>query len=351
MVDNGLSLNGTSLQHLKHNRLKDHSVRCLLNIENWTAWNLKDALPHNHCGYIDESYTAVNVRPATREVMLGYKQSGTATGTCGTVSWQVEHLDTRLIIMWSVPFNYNIHNSYFAVGMIFNRGKFSSSSYWFNQMYYSEKGPYKRGSGGQTITYENSAIVVVAHMEASTYHPMLNISVIPQVPYKLAPKVWKRLYKLDKAPFTHGGVSPVRTGTGSRTGSRAGWFTWLSHGFVTTVSVALLTAAMSHLVTSRHLSQAGSWKGGSRCSAVGPKTEVIPSQKVCPSSVTGRATLGQEEPNISVVTVTSRACDHHPVRAPPGGGKRKQRSAPPSCVPHRALSDNVTTSSMTTSSR
>ena len=48
-------------------------------------------------------------------------------------------------------------------------------------MYYSEKGPYKRGSGGQTITYENSAIVVVAHMEASTYHPMLNISVIPQV--------------------------------------------------------------------------------------------------------------------------------------------------------------------------
>ena len=74
MVDNGLSLNGTSLQHLKHNRLKDHSVRCLLNVENWTAWRLKDALPHNHCGYIDEMYTAVNVRPATREVMLGYKQ-------------------------------------------------------------------------------------------------------------------------------------------------------------------------------------------------------------------------------------------------------------------------------------
>ena len=67
-------------------------------------------------------------------------QSGTATGTCGTVSWQIEHLDTRLIVMWSVPFNFNIHDSYFAVGMIFNRGRFTSSSYWFNQMYYSEKG-------------------------------------------------------------------------------------------------------------------------------------------------------------------------------------------------------------------
>ena len=108
-------------------------------------------------------------------------QSGTATGTCGTVSWQIEHLDTRLIVMWSVPFNYNIHDSYFAVGMIFNRGRFTSSSYWFNQMYYSEKGPYKRGHGGQNITFENSAIVVHATMEPSTYHPLLNISVLPQV--------------------------------------------------------------------------------------------------------------------------------------------------------------------------
>ena len=156
-------------------------------------------------------------------------QSGTASGSCGTVSWQIEHLDTRLIVMWSVPFNFNLHDSYFAVGMIFNRGKFTSSGYWFNQvseattqlldlvmlfyacyeaecifkteggipnscsilpnlrippvsfqMYYSEKGPYKRGSGGQTITFENSAVLAHGHMDASTYHPLLNISVIPQ---------------------------------------------------------------------------------------------------------------------------------------------------------------------------
>ena len=116
-----------------------------------------------------------------------FLQSGTATGTCGTVSWQIEHLDTRLIVMWSVPFNYNIHDSYFAVGMIFNRGRFTSSSYWYNQMYYSEKGPYKRGHGGQNITFENSAVVVHATMEPSTYHPMLNISVLPQVSKKYVP--------------------------------------------------------------------------------------------------------------------------------------------------------------------
>lgn len=97
--------------------------------------------------------------------------------------------------MWSVPFNLNLHNSYFALGMIFNRGKFTSSSYWFNQMYYSEKGPYKRGKGGDTITFENSAVLVHGHMEGSTYHPLLNISVMPQVRYKLAPTVWRKLYK------------------------------------------------------------------------------------------------------------------------------------------------------------
>ena len=66
--------------------------------------------------------------------MVLFFQAGTATGTCGTVSWQIEHLDTRLIVMWSVPFNFNLHDSYFAVGMIFNRGRFASSSYWFQQV-------------------------------------------------------------------------------------------------------------------------------------------------------------------------------------------------------------------------
>jgi hypothetical protein len=111
--------------------------------------------------------------------------------------------------MWSVPFNLNIHDAYFGVGMIFNRGKFTSSSYWFNQMYYSEKGPYKRGHGGQTITFENSAVLVHGTMEDATYHPLLNISVIPQVRYKLAPLIWKRLYKAERAMYTGVGTIEI----------------------------------------------------------------------------------------------------------------------------------------------
>ena len=108
-----------TLYDLRHGTKKapgvnEHSVRCILNVENWTAWRLKvslsywsdneevfvklesnsatsrlcsntndilliyftqqDALVHNNCGYIMEKYGAVDVEPATREVMLGYKQ-------------------------------------------------------------------------------------------------------------------------------------------------------------------------------------------------------------------------------------------------------------------------------------
>jgi hypothetical protein len=54
--------------------MEEHSVRCIINIENWTAWKLKDALSHNHCGYIHDNYPAPNVMPAQREVMVGHKQ-------------------------------------------------------------------------------------------------------------------------------------------------------------------------------------------------------------------------------------------------------------------------------------
>ena len=74
MVDNGKSLNGTTLLSLRYNDMEEHSVRCILNVENWTAWRLKDALAHNHCGYIHDDFRAPNVEPATREIMVGHKQ-------------------------------------------------------------------------------------------------------------------------------------------------------------------------------------------------------------------------------------------------------------------------------------
>jgi len=80
-VDNGVSLvnlsSGTTIEEWinKNESLREEfSVRCVINVENWTAWRLKDALSHNHCGWIYDGWPARNVEPATREIMIGRKQ-------------------------------------------------------------------------------------------------------------------------------------------------------------------------------------------------------------------------------------------------------------------------------------
>ena len=51
----------------------EHSVRCILNIENWTTWLLTDPSVRTHCGHISDLFPPPVVFPATREVMEGYK--------------------------------------------------------------------------------------------------------------------------------------------------------------------------------------------------------------------------------------------------------------------------------------
>lgn len=210
LVEDGLSLNGTTLFELRYDE-SEYSVRCILNIENWTTWLLSDPLVRSHCGHVSDIYPAPVVFPATREVMEAYKNYGTATGTCGTISWQIEGLKLRLIVMWSVPFNLAVHSSYLAVGMVFNEGRFSSSDYWFNQMYYGTHGPFKRAEAGQAITFENDKVVVHGFMESDSYSPLLNISVIPQVTYRLAPAIWKKMYNYDQHIYGGNGSSRHRS--------------------------------------------------------------------------------------------------------------------------------------------
>ena len=42
--------------------------------------------------------------------------------------------------------------------MVLLKGRFTSSDYWFNQMYYGTHGPFKRAQAGQAITFENDKV-------------------------------------------------------------------------------------------------------------------------------------------------------------------------------------------------
>jgi len=154
----GLSLNGTSLHQLRFSRTTSHKVRVILNVENWSRYTMLDSQTDIHCGAVLQQFQATNIYPGYREVMLGV---GTQvfSGTCGTISWQIVELSLRLIVMWSVPFNLNLYDTYLGLAMIYNQGPFSSSSYWFNKMYYSDIGPHVRGQGGKILMYEERRFI------------------------------------------------------------------------------------------------------------------------------------------------------------------------------------------------
>ena len=103
-------------------------------------------------------------------------------------------------------------------------------------MYYGSHGPFKRAEAGQAITFENDKVrglrgtrclltnlltglvltgvvfqvVVHGFMESDSYSPLLNISVIPQVTYRLAPAIWKKLYNYDQNLYGSGSSSRTR---------------------------------------------------------------------------------------------------------------------------------------------
>ena len=53
-------------------------------------------------------------------------------------------------------------------------------------------------------------VVVHGFMESDSYSPLLNISVIPQVTYRLAPAIWKKLYNYDQNLYGSGSSSRTR---------------------------------------------------------------------------------------------------------------------------------------------
>ena len=44
--------------------------------------------------------------------------------------WQVIDLSIRLIVMWSVPYNLNLHDTYMGIAMVYNRQLPSTLSFF-----------------------------------------------------------------------------------------------------------------------------------------------------------------------------------------------------------------------------
>lgn len=107
--------------------------------------------------------------------MIVHKSSGVASGSFGSVSWLVGK--ERVIIMWSLPFNFNHHSNYLAVGVI--KGEHTVD--WTNTMYYKSgdfvRQEYYRSS--PMISYLGKTVYVEANM-GTGHKAVIRVAVYPQ---------------------------------------------------------------------------------------------------------------------------------------------------------------------------
>ena len=116
--------------------------------------------------------------PSHREATIAVSNlESSFTGSSGAVAWELAGQGVQLIVMWSIPYNLNIYNSYFGIGVVKMNTRFRRDMmpYWYRQMIGYKKGrSFQRGEGGEDIVYKHQDMFVIAKFEAG-YHPVLNI--------------------------------------------------------------------------------------------------------------------------------------------------------------------------------
>jgi len=174
-----------------------HQISCIINIENWSKWLLGYPVYYFKYGTFHTTFHEREVFPSHREVVITVNNGDSSfTGTSGTIAWELEDLDAHLIVMWSVPYNLNIYNSYFGIGVVQLRSRFSRDMlpYWYKQMIENKQGKtFQRGLGGDHLVYKHEQFFVIGEFERG-YHPLLNISLMPWQTKDLSPSIWHKLY-------------------------------------------------------------------------------------------------------------------------------------------------------------
>jgi len=144
-----------------------HCVGFVMQIENDTCWPMKDPICHPNRGLIQKPPT--DIEPGGRTHIIGHKTSGTATGSCGTVSWCTGY-NLRVMVMWSVPYNQNHYSNWLAVGLRQKDDHENEPAGWFNKMYYEKVEGTVLGEfyyKCPQISYLGGAIKVVGTMGSS----------------------------------------------------------------------------------------------------------------------------------------------------------------------------------------
>ncbi|XP_063414112.1 conoporin-Cn1-like isoform X2 [Mytilus trossulus] len=102
---------------------------CTIYIQNWTTMELSKPNATINTGCL--ASPPQNVGTKMKEVLIGHKVGFSLRGTSGIVSWLLDNLDRRVIVMWNVPLFSSSNN--LAVG-ITSRGVKNHNMNWYESI-------------------------------------------------------------------------------------------------------------------------------------------------------------------------------------------------------------------------
>ncbi|XP_076867087.1 DELTA-stichotoxin-Hcr4a-like [Brachyhypopomus gauderio] len=164
----GASLAGLSIEKISRSINTDRNI--VIEITNYSdTYILENPRVHTSSGYCLNP-PQPTIQKKTKEACSFTRSSDIARGAVGVLTYQIltdeMHCVGELAIMFSVPFDYNLYQNWFALG-IFNHG-ISCNNDLFNQMYYdapSKLSKFTRGKAtGTGITFSAGDLTIKGTM-------------------------------------------------------------------------------------------------------------------------------------------------------------------------------------------
>lgn len=186
-----------TLEDINNATVSTSQISCTINVVNWSRWLLGYPVYYFKYGHFKNGYHEREVFPSHSEVVVMVNdEESKFTGTSGTIAWELEEENVHLIVMWSIPYNLRIYNSYFGIGVVQLRTRFTRDMlpYWYKQMIENDQGRnFQRGMPGDSLVYKHEKFFIMGHFD-NGYHPTINISVMPWQTKDLSPSIWHKLY-------------------------------------------------------------------------------------------------------------------------------------------------------------
>ena len=178
----------------------DYRVTCTIDVYNFTNRALKNPQIQLENGDFFEA--PISIAPGTKTKVLTHKKTLSFYGIEGTLSWDFGDETSRIIAMFSAPFNFNHYSNTLAVGLTKGGKTVANDKELFEKMYDQKNidglsmkiAEYY--SGSRWVTVSNKEIIVTGMMDTD-HEAEVTVYVIPKTRNMVANNVADFFKKID----------------------------------------------------------------------------------------------------------------------------------------------------------